>query len=150
MSEQRPIAGAALEVAPGVFVEASSLRFQFSRAGGPGGQNVNKLNTKAEVWVPLVALRGLPADAMERLRRLAGSALTHDQELHIAAGRYRTQLRNREDALERLRELLIAAKHRPKPRRKTRPSAGSRERRLEAKKQRGQIKGGRQWKGGEE
>jgi len=129
-----------IEVAPGVYVCSEGLRFQFARSGGPGGQNVNKLNTKAELWVEVRALRGLKEDAVGRLLALAGRRVTREGEIHIVAQASRTQEANRASALEHLRELLIRAAHRPKTRRRTGPTAGSRRRRLEAKRQRAAIK----------
>jgi len=116
------------------------MRFQFARSGGPGGQNVNKLNTKAEVWVAISALRGMREDAIRRLREMAGSRLTAEDEIHIVAQTSRTQEANRAAVLQKLRELLVRAMHRPKIRRKTRPTAGSRRRRIENKRRRGEIK----------
>ena len=130
----------ALEVAPGVHVTPSALRFQFARSGGPGGQNVNKLNTKAELWVPLTAITGLSDRAAARLRRLAGRRLTQSDELHLTAETERTQEGNRSAVMERLRHLLLQALHEPKPRRKTKPSRASKQRRLDAKKRRSQVK----------
>ena len=131
---------AGTELAPGVWVAATALRFQFARSGGPGGQNVNKLNTKAELWVPIAALRGLSNDALERLLLLAGKRLTREGEIHIAAETSRSQAANRAAVLERLRQLLLQAQRRPIPRRKTRPTHGSKQRRLEAKKRRANTK----------
>ena len=116
------------------------MRFQFARSGGPGGQNVNKLNTKAELWVPLGALRGLSHRALDRLRALAGRRLTTADELHITAETERSQEANRAAVLDRLRELIVRAKHEPKPRKKTKPSYGAKQRRLASKKRRGEIK----------
>jgi ribosome-associated protein len=134
-----PPAGAQ-ELAPGVHVAASALRFQFARSGGPGGQNVNKLNTKAELWVPLAALVGLTDRAAARLRTLAGRRLTGNDEIHITAETERTQEGNRSAVLERLRQLLLQALHEPKARRKTKPTRGSRKRRLESKRRRSEVK----------
>jgi ribosome-associated protein len=127
-------------VAPGVYAPAGAMRFQYARSSGPGGQNVNKVNTKAELWVAVSALRGLRADAVDRLRQLAGHRLTLQDEIHIIAQTSRTQEANRAAAMERLRELLLRAMHRPKTRRPTRPTRASKFRRLEAKRKRGQVK----------
>jgi ribosome-associated protein len=128
------------EVAPGVWVAPGAMRFQYARSGGPGGQNVNKLNTKAELWVPLAAITGLGERAMARLRTLAGRRLTTVGELHIVAETERTQEGNRAAVLGRLRQLLVEARHEPKPRRKTKPSKASKRRRLEAKRKRSEVK----------
>ena len=129
-----------VELAPGVTAPASALRWQFARSSGPGGQNVNKVNTKAELWVPVAAIVGLRGRATERLRTLAGRRLTTSDEIHLAADTERTQEANRAAVLGRLRELLVAAMHEPKPRRKTKPSRASRQRRLESKRRRSQVK----------
>jgi ribosome-associated protein len=135
----------ALEVAPGVHVAPSALRFQFARSGGPGGQNVNKLNTKAELWVPLSAVTGLSDRAAARLRRLAGRRLTQSGELHFTAETERTQEGNRSAVMERLRHLLLEALHEPRPRRKTRPSRASKQRRLDSKRRRSEVKSRRRY-----
>ncbi|HEV8607597.1 MAG TPA: alternative ribosome rescue aminoacyl-tRNA hydrolase ArfB [Tepidisphaeraceae bacterium] len=129
-----------LEVGPGVFLSPAAMRFQFARSGGPGGQNVNKLNTKAELWFDPVDLRGMHPEAVGRLRDLAGRRLTKEGEIHIVAETARTQEGNRAAVLEKLREMIVRAQHRPKVRRKTRPSKAAKERRLQAKKRRGEIK----------
>jgi len=116
---------AADEILPGVRIPDSAMRFQFARSGGPGGQNVNKLNTKAEIWVPVSAIRGLRDMALERLRASAGSRLTKSDEIHLAAEGERSQEGNRQDVMDRLRELIVRAKVEPKRRRKTKPSAGA-------------------------
>src|SRR3989440_9322109 len=132
--------GGDLEVGPGVFLPNWAMRFQFARSGGPGGQNVNKLNTKAELWVRPENLRGMHPEAVRRLRDLAGKRLTKEGEIHIVAETARTQEGNRAAVLEKLRELVVAAQHRPKVRRKTKPSRGAKERRLDSKKRRGERK----------
>jgi ribosome-associated protein len=129
-----------LQVGPGVYLPVGAMRFQFARSGGPGGQNVNKLNTKAELWVRPQDLKGLHPEAAGRLCALAGRRLTREGEIHIVAETARTQEQNRAAVLEKLRELVVAAMHRPKVRRKTRPSRAAKERRLESKKRRGEIK----------
>jgi ribosome-associated protein len=129
-----------IELAPGVRVAAGAVRFQFSRSGGPGGQNVNKLNTRAEIWIPLHALIGLNAGAIERLRHLVGRRITAHGEIHLTSETERGQEGNRAAVLERLREMIVRAKVEPKVRRKTKPSRAAKRRRLEGKKRRGEIK----------
>ena len=136
-----------IQLAPRVSVSASALRLQYSRSGGPGGQNVNKVNTRVQLWVPLAAITGLRESAVFRLRQLAGSRLTLADEIHITAETERTQERNRQAVLERLRELILTAVKEPKRRKKTKPSRGARERRLQGKRQRSEIKARRQGRG---
>jgi ribosome-associated protein len=144
----RRLTAGALEIAPGVSVAADAIRLQFARSGGPGGQNVNKLNTKAQLWVRIDHIVGLSNRALARLRTLAGSRLTQQDEIHLRAETERSQEANREEVFERLRELIVQARVEPKPRRKTRPSRASKQRRLESKRRRGQIKSGRRGGGG--
>ncbi len=121
-------------------VPRALLTFTASRSGGPGGQNVNKVNSKVTLTVALDDLaEHLPADALRRLPALAGQRLAGDR-LVIAASDSRSQLTNRRACVSRLRDLLVAALHRPRVRRPTKPSAGSIQRRLDAKKRRGQTK----------
>ncbi|HEY7089171.1 MAG TPA: alternative ribosome rescue aminoacyl-tRNA hydrolase ArfB [Tepidisphaeraceae bacterium] len=131
-----------LQIAPGVSVPPGDWRIQFARSSGPGGQNVNKLNTRAQLWIRIDAMVGLTHRAKERLRILAGSArLSGDQqEILLSSQTERSQESNRREVLERLRELVLRARVEPKVRRKTRPSKASKERRIESKKRRGQIK----------
>jgi ribosome-associated protein len=138
------VSGQSMEVAPGVLVRPDAVRFSFSRSGGPGGQNVNKVATKAELRI---RVEDLPLDEHARLRlpKLAGRRLTSDGELVISSESTRSQLRNREDCLVKLRDLLVHAMVRPKRRKKTRPSRGAVERRLQAKRERSDAKKRRGW-----
>jgi ribosome-associated protein len=133
-----------IQLAPGVFTHESALRLQYSRSGGPGGQNVNKVNTRTQLWLPMEAISGLSEGAAGRLRILAGSRLTAAGELYIVAETERTQEGNRQAVLERLRQLVGEAVKEPKRRRKTKPSRGARERRIQGKKRRSEIKSRRQ------
>src|SRR5688500_1745260 len=129
-----------MEVAPGVHAPAGAMRFQFARSGGPGGQNVNKLNTKAELWVRIDLLTGLTAGARQRLRDAAGRRLTTAGEIHLVGETERGQEGNRAAVMERLREMSVRAKVEPKLRRKSKPSRSQKAKRLDAKKRRGQVK----------
>jgi|SRR5581483_4879560 len=112
----------------------------FVRASGPGGQNVNKLSTAVQLRFDVRHSPSLPAEVRTRLEVLAGSRLTRDGILVIIAQRHRTQGRNRQDALERLIDLIRRAAVAPVKRRPTRPTFGSRQRRIEGKKRRAGIK----------
>ena len=135
-----------LELAPGVIVPPPVVRFSFVSSGGPGGQNVNKRATKAELRLRLADLP-LPSDALDRLAALAGRRLSDAGELVIAADEFRSQAQNRAACLERLRDLIVRAQVRPKRRRATRPTQGSRERRLAGKKARSEVKRARRASG---
>ena len=129
-----------IELAPGVFASDDSLRIQFARRGGPGGQNVNKLNTKAELWVPLNAITGLSYGALARLRHLAGRRVTTDGSIHLSSETERGQEGNKAAVMQRLREMIIQARVEPKIRRKSKPSRAAKAKRLDQKKRRGAIK----------
>ncbi len=129
-----------MELAPGVYAPPAAVRFQFARSGGPGGQNVNKLNTKAELWVRLDAITGLSLGALARLRHAAGRRVTAEGEIHIVSETERRQEANRAAVLDRLRELIVRAKVEPKVRRKSKPSRAAKARRVDEKKRRGAIK----------
>ena len=129
-----------------IAIDDDELDEQFVRASGPGGQNVNKLSSAVQLRFDVRRSPNLPGDVRARLERLAGRRLTREGVLIISAQRHRTQERNRQDARERLIELIRHAAIAPIPRRATRPTAGSRERRLQSKKHRSSIKGLRQGK----
>ena len=124
-------------IAPGVCVDDSAFEFNFIRASGPGGQNVNKVATAVQLRYDTTVL---PAAVQQRLPTFAGKRLTADGVLIIDARRHRTQERNRADAVERLLEVLRQAGEKPKPRVKTKPTKASRERRHDAKRERGTLK----------
>jgi len=132
-----------VQVTDEILIPEAELSFSFVRASGPGGQSVNKVATAVQLRFDVVASPSLPGDVRERLLRLAGNRLTGDGILVIEAQRFRSQLRNREDAVERLVRLIRRATEKPKKRRKTRPSRASVERRLEAKQRRGRLKNSR-------
>jgi ribosome-associated protein len=117
-----------------VWVDEGALRYAFSRSGGPGGQVVNKLSTKAELRVAVESIQGLSPPAAARLRTLAGQRLTKGDELVLVASTTRSQLDNKRACLERLRALVADALDVPKPRKATRPSRAAVEKRLAEKR----------------
>ena len=133
-----------------ISIDENEIQESFIRSSGPGGQNVNKLATAVQLRFDVRHSPSLSHEVRARLERLAGRRLTRDGVLVITAQRYRTQERNRDDALTRLIELIRAAAVRPTPRRPTRPTLGSKVRRLEGKKRRGDIKALRSAKPGDD
>ena len=138
-----------IRVTPRIAIDEVALEERFVRSPGPGGQNVNKVATAVELRCDL-ARAGLPDDVRERLVRLAGRRLSSEGVLVIEAHRHRTRERNRADALERLVSLIERAAEPPKPRKATRPTRASRERRLAAKRERANTKRARRSVGGDE
>lgn len=134
-----------VRLGPRVFVPESALLFRAVRSSGPGGQNVNKRATKVALRIALADIP-LTSAAAARLRRLAGARLTEQDELVITSDEHRTQKRNRDECLQRLRALVARALTRPKPRIPTKPSRGAVQRRIDEKKQRGQRKRDRGWR----
>ncbi|MBI2921041.1 MAG: aminoacyl-tRNA hydrolase [Planctomycetes bacterium] len=125
-----------LQVTGTWIVPASALRVHFARGGGPGGQNVNKLNTKAELRVRVADLAFPRPDVEERFRERQAARITAGGEILLTSQVHRSQPQNLEDCLARLAALLRAALVQPRVRRPTRPTKGSKERRLEAKRRR--------------
>lgn len=132
-----------IQVTPSVVILESEISERFVRASGPGGQNVNKVATAVELRFDPSQSAALPSDARERLRVLAGSRMTADGVLVIDARRHRTQAQNREDARERLADLVRQALVKPRRRRKTKPGKAAVERRIDSKKRRSDTKRGR-------
>lgn len=129
-----------IEVAPSILIDESEIQFDFIRASGPGGQNVNKVASAVQLRFQVLASPSLPEEVRLRLARLAGRRMNEAGELVIQASRYRTQDQNRQDAVTRLVSWIRRAAEPPKPRKKTRPTAASKQRRLEQKRRRGDIK----------
>ncbi|HEY5669111.1 MAG TPA: alternative ribosome rescue aminoacyl-tRNA hydrolase ArfB [Anaerolineales bacterium] len=129
-----------VEITPTLSLEDNELRFDFIRASGPGGQNVNKVASAIKLYFDVRQSPSLPDVVKERLAKLAGKRMTESGVLVIDARRYRTQEGNRLDATQRLVALIQKALEEPTPRKKTRPSAAARVARLAEKKRRSMIK----------
>jgi ribosome-associated protein len=129
-----------LRVTANISIDENELDEQFVRSSGPGGQHVNTSATACQLRFDAMNSPSLPQPVKRRLGRIAGSRLTDDGEIVIDAREHRSQSRNRDEARRRLVELLARAARPPKRRRKTQPTRASRERRLKAKKHRGEIK----------
>lgn len=129
-----------LQITSRIAIDESELDERFVRSSGPGGQNVNKVATAVELRFDAARSPAIDDAVRERLRRVAGTRMTADGVVVIDARRYRTQARNREDARARLVELLREAASPPRPRRRTRPTAASKTRRIDAKVRRAETK----------
>ena len=132
-----------LEITPTLSIDERELQIDFVRASGPGGQNVNKVSTAAQLRFDVRGSASLPEEAKARLIRLGCSRITADGVLVLEAKRFRTQEGNRADAILRFTELVRQAAKKPKKRRATRPTLASKEERLKAKKIRASVKKGR-------
>ena len=134
-------------VTPAIQLDENELQFQFKLASGPGGQNVNKVATAAELRFNAAHSPALPDEVRERLLILAGSRMNKDGELLITARRFRSQERNRQDAIDRLVALIQKATEIPKPRLKRKPSRAAKERRVAEKRRIGEKKQARRTTG---
>lgn len=129
-----------IEVTASVRINESELHFDFIRAAGPGGQNVNKVASAVQLRFDILNSASLEQEIKERLTKIAGSHVTEEGILIIVARRYRSQEQNREDAVQRLIALIQKAAQKPKPRQRTKPNKAAREARLAEKKRRSAVK----------
>jgi len=129
-----------IRVTPDIALSPQEIRFEFVRSSGPGGQNVNKVATAVQLRFDLHNSPSLPPEVKRRLHKLAGKKVSANGVLIIQASRFKSQGQNRQDAVERLRRLILQATVKPKRRVKTRPSRQSKLRRLEAKRHRSRLK----------
>jgi len=129
-----------IEVTPGISIKDDDILLDFIRSAGPGGQNVNKVASGVQLRYNIATADTLSDEVKQRLHSIARNRITEEGVLIIEAKRYRTQKQNREDAIARLVALIYQATQKPRPRKRTRPSAASQAERIEEKKRRGAIK----------
>lgn len=129
-----------LEITPQFVIPRAELRFRFDRSSGPGGQNVNKTNTKATMHWNIVASPSIPGDVRERFLAKYGGRVSQAGDVVLASDRHRDQRRNLDACLEQLRSMLLSVLRPPRARKATRPTAGSQRRRLEDKRSRSRTK----------
>jgi ribosome-associated protein len=129
-----------IQITPTLAIAENEIEIQYVQASGPGGQNVNKVATAVQLRFDVAHSPSLPEDVRQRLLRLPDRRITAEGVLVLDARQYRTQERNRRDALDRFTELVRKATEKPKRRRRTRPSREAKRRRLETKRRRGQVK----------
>ena len=129
-----------IEITDQLAIDEAEIRFDYIQSSGPGGQNINKVATAVQLRFDVRRSPSLPEDVRLRLERLAGKRLSDDGILIIEARRYRTQEHNRQDAVDRLAALIRKAAEKPKLRKRTRPTAQARQKRLEEKRRRSDIK----------
>jgi ribosome-associated protein len=129
-----------IDITGQISIDESELQLEFVQASGPGGQNVNKVATAVQLRFDAASSPSLPEEVRTRLRRLAGKRMTAEGILIVEASQHRSQERNRQEAIDRLVDLLRKAAKKPRLRRKTKPTAASRRKRLETKRRRGEIK----------
>jgi ribosome-associated protein len=139
-----------LDIAPNIRIPLGEIEFSYAKSGGPGGQNVNKLNTKAVMRWPIMSSTALPQEVHLRFIERFKNQITVEGDLVLASQRHRGALDNMEDCLEKLRTMVLSVAKPPRPRKPTKPTAASKRRRLENKKKQSEKKSGRRSGRGEE